>query len=135
MMSGLLVAMATVLLAATPAGACTPEDAKMTSQTPSTPQAAAAVEQVYGLWAIQAVGGDGRCRVSLSAQRSGANYGALMERCTIPALAEGATWRPVTGGFELLGKEGRALMRFRMTGLDAFEAVDGRLRGERSPET
>ncbi len=132
-----LAAMATALLAAGPVAACSPpEDTAMAAQTPSpaTTQAIASVEEVYGLWAIRAVEGDAGCRVALSGQRDGAAYGALMERCAIAALAGGKTWKPVAGGFEILGIDGAALMRFRMTGVDAFESIDGRYKGARSPE-
>lgn len=130
-----LAAMAAVVVAASPVAACSvPEETAMAAQNtaPVQTQAAASVEEVYGLWDIRAVAGDARCRVALSGQRDGTAYAALIENCAISALAVGTGWRPVVGGFELLGSDGRAIQRFRMTGLDAFEAVDGRFRGERT---
>ncbi len=140
-----LAAMASAVLAAGPVAACSmPEETAMAAKTPipapapalpqETTQAVALVEEVYGLWAIRAVEGDAGCRVSLSAQRDGAAYGALMERCTIAGLDDAKAWKPAADGFEVLGPDGTALMRFRMTGVDAFESVDGRFRGTRSPE-
>lgn len=132
-----LAAMGTVLLAAGPVTACSAsEETAMAAQTPlpTTTQATASVEEVYGLWAIRAVEGDAGCRVALSGQRDGAAYGALMERCTIAVLADGKTWKPIAGGFEILDQNDASLMRFRMTGLDSFRSVDGRFTGARSPE-
>lgn len=104
----------------------------MPSQTPVASQVMATVEQVYGLWSIR--DGDARCRIALSAEKSGAGHQASVERCAIPALADGVIWRPVMGGFELLGSGERVLARFRMTGVDAFEDAGGRLKGERAAE-
>lgn len=123
---------AAAVLAASPAAACTAEETPMPSQAPIAPQVVASVEQVYGLWSIQ--DGDGRCRIALSANRRGVGHQASVERCTLPVMAEAALWRPVVGGFELLGAGDRVLARFRLTGVDTFESPDGRLKGERAVE-
>ncbi len=123
---------AAIVMAASPTTACTVEETPMPSQTPVVSQAVASVDEVYGLWSIR--DGDSRCRVALSAAKSGARHQASVERCAIPALADGAGWRPVAGGFELLGPGDRVLGRFRMTGVDGFESMDGKLKGERAAE-
>lgn len=105
----------------------------MTDQTASDPVArVASVEEIYGLWSIH--DGDSRCRIALSADRRGSGHMATVERCAVPALAKASLWRPVVGGFELLGGGDAVVMRFRMTGVDGFESVDGRLKGERAAE-
>jgi hypothetical protein len=121
------------LLAASPVQACSSAEGAMTDQTASeSASRVATVEEVYGLWSIR--DGDSRCRVALSAVKSGVGHQASVERCAIPALADGAGWRPVAGGFELLGPGDRVLGRFRMTGVDGFESMDGKLKGERAAE-
>ncbi len=123
---------AAIVMAAGPTTACTVEETPMPSQTPVVSPALASVEEVYGLWSIR--DGDNRCRVALSAVKSGAGHQASVERCAVPALAKASLWRPVVGGFELLGSGDAVVMRFRMTGVDGFESVDGRLKGERAAE-
>lgn len=103
----------------------------MPSQTPAV-RTVAAVDDIYGLWSIR--DGDTVCRIALSALKAGVGHQASVERCAVPSLREGSIWRPVVGGFELLGPGDRVLARFRKTGLDTFESMDGRLRGERAVE-
>lgn len=102
----------------------------MPSQTPVAAGPVATVEEVYGLWSIR--DGEARCRIALSALKAGTGHQATIEQCNVPALAQGVAWRPVVGGFELLGPDERVLTRFRKTGLDTFESIDGQLKGERA---
>ncbi|PZN98769.1 MAG: hypothetical protein DCF28_13805 [Alphaproteobacteria bacterium] len=140
MMSGLKhprALVAAIVAMAGPAVACTAEETPMPSRTPvaAGPVAAgqvASVEEVYGLWSIR--DGEAVCRIALSALKAGTGHQATVERCNIPSLADGSIWRPVVGGFELLGPGDRILARFRKTGIDAFESADGRLKGERAAE-
>ena len=128
-----VLAAAIVMMMAGSAVACTAEDTPMPSQTPVVSGPVASVEEVYGLWSIR--DGEAECRVALSGLRAGTGHQATVEQCAIPALAEGAIWRPVVGGFELLGAGDRVLARFRKTGLDRFESADGQLKGERAIES
>lgn len=135
MMSGLRhprALAAAIVVMAGPAIDCTAEDTPMPSQTPVAVGPVATVEEVYGLWSIR--DGEARCRIALSALKAGAGHQATVEQCDVPSLAQGAIWRPVVEGFELLGPDDRVLVRFRKTGLDSFESADGRLKGERAVE-
>ena len=104
----------------------------MPAQTPVAAGRVATVEEVYGLWSIR--DGKSACRIALSSLNSGIGHQATIEQCTIPSLAQGVVWRPVIGGFELLGLGDRILARFRKTDLDTLESTDGRLKGERAIE-
>lgn len=135
MMSGLKMprVMLVILIAmASPAVACTAEDTPMPSQTPVPAGTVATVEAVYGLWSIQ--DGDAACRIALSAMAKETGHQATVEQCEIPSLASGRLWRPIVGGFELLGPSDKVLGRFRMTGVDTFESEDRRLQGGRAFE-
>lgn len=135
MMSGLKhprALVAAIAVMAGPAVACTAEETPMPSQTPVAAGPVASVEEVYGLWSIR--DGEAVCRIALSALKAGVGHQATVEQCAIPSLAQGAIWRPVAGGFELLGAGDHVLARFRKTGLDTFESADGRLKGERAIE-
>lgn len=123
---------AAIVMMAGPAVACTAEETPMPSQTPVASGPVVSVEEVYGLWSIR--DGEAECRIALSALEAGSGHQATVEQCAIPSLAEGAIWRPVVGGFELLGAGDHVLARFRKTGLDRFESADGRLKGERAFE-
>jgi len=124
-------------LALTLAGACSAEETPMPSQTPdsapapapatstpatSTPPSTPAsgpvevlsIAEVSGLWSLRPETGEGRCRIAL-------------ESCTLAAVTGGQSWRPVEGGFELLGDQGRVLMRFRRVDANAFTAEGYRL--------
>jgi hypothetical protein len=135
MMSGLKhprALVAAIVVMASPAVACTAEETPMPSQTPVAAGPVASVEEIYGLWSIR--DGETDCRIALSALKAGTGHQATIERCNIPLLAQGSIWRPVAGGFELLGPGDRIVARFRKTGIDAFESADGRLKGERAVE-
>lgn len=127
--SSLTILVAMIALVS-PAVACTAEDTPMPSQTAVAGATVAAVEEVYGLWSVR--DGDAACEIALSAMTQGTGHQATVEQCAIPSLASGVLWRPVVGGFELLGPADKVLERFRMTGVDAFESQDQRLRGERA---
>ncbi len=121
------------LLAASPVQACSSAEGAMTDQTASDPVSrVATVEEVYGLWSIRE--GDSRCRIALSAESRGNGHMATVERCAVPALAKASLWRPVAGGFELLASGDTVVARFRMTGVDRFQSIDGRWKGERAAE-
>ena len=125
-------AVAMLFLAAPLAAACRAEEAFMSSEITSAGEPLS-VEAVYGLWALQPVEGEGRCLIALSNMGEGPVRGVHIESCTIDAVAGGERWRPVEGGFELLGEEGRVMIRFRQTGVDGFESRDGRYRLTRAP--
>lgn len=121
---------AAIMVMAGPAIACTAEETPMPAQTPPAIGSVAAVEEVYGLWSVR--DGETKCLVALSALKSGPGHQVTVEQCTIPMLAKATVWRPVVGGFELMGPADQVLARFRMTGLDTFESPDGRAKGERA---
>jgi len=106
----------------------------MSLAPPQSASRLAAVEDVRGLWLLRATDGDQRCRIALSAHRSGTWHEATVETCDIDRLRSVRAWRPIVGGFELIGQDNAGRGRFRLTGLDTFEAVDGSLRGQRAAE-
>lgn len=137
-------------LALTLAGACSAEETPMPSQTPesapapapatstpatSTPPSTPAsgpvevlsIAEVSGLWSLRPETGEGRCRIALNKLPVAGGYGVQIESCTLAAVAGGQSWRPVEGGFELLGDQGRVLMRFRRVDANAFTAEGYRL--------
>ena len=133
------------LAAVTLAGACSAEETPMPSQTPkpapaptpatstptSTPASGPAevlsIDEVSGLWSLRPDTGEGRCRIALNKLPVAGAYGVHIESCTLAAVAGGKSWRPVEGGFELLGEQGRVLMRFRRVDANAFNAEGYRL--------
>ena len=125
---GSLAALA-LALAALPLGACRAEMPMTETPSPQTSRQAT-VEEVYGAWTVDNAGSE--CLVSLSGQKTGDWHGVLVERCADTALLTARGWKPVAGGFELLDNEGQAIATFRMTGLDAFESTDGRMKGRRA---
>ncbi len=97
------------------------------------PQAQALeVEQVAGMWSLQAPDG-ATCDVSLANLLIGDIRPVLVERCAIPSAEGAKMWRATPNGFELMGQEGVVLMRFRRTGEDAFEALSGGYTLTRAP--
>lgn len=91
------------------------------------------VERVFGFWALRGADGDGRCLISLSNLRRGADYGVQMEACDIAGLPKATGWRPTRDGFELIAGE-ETLLAFRQTGVDGFESLDGRYVMGRAPQ-
>lgn len=126
---GLAFVMISVSVAAMPLAACRAET-PMTQPPSSQTARMATVEEVYGLWTVENAGSE--CLVSLSGQKDGDWHGVLVERCADTALLAARGWKPAAGGFELLDNGGRAIATFRMTGLDAFESTDGRMKGRRA---
>ncbi len=121
--------MISVSVVALPLAACRAET-PMTQNTSSQTARMATVEEVYGVWTVENAGSE--CLVSLSGQKRGDRHGVLVERCADTALLAARGWRPAAGGFELLDDSGRTIAAFRMTGLDAFESTDGRMKGRRA---
>lgn len=137
---------AALTLALALAGACAAEETPMPSQTPkprSTPAPAAtsfataapagqsakvlSINEISGLWSLRPEAGAGRCRIALNKLPADGGYGVQIEACTVPAAAAGRSWRPVEDGFELLGEQGRVLMRFRRIDVNTFTAEGYRL--------
>ena len=140
-----LSALAALILA----GACSAEETPMPSQTPkpepapaastptptpppmpmpaSGPAAVLSIDDVSGLWSLRPERGEGRCLIALNKIPTGGAYGVHIESCTIAAVAGGMRWRPVAGGFELLGGGARVLMRFHRVDANAFTADGYRL--------
>jgi hypothetical protein len=116
------------------ASACSAEETPMPSQTPkplATPASTAdrvlSIDEISGLWSLRPDMGEGRCRVALNKLPAAGGYGVQIESCTVAAVASGRSWRPVKDGFELLGEQGRVLMRFRRLDVNTFTAEGYRL--------
>jgi hypothetical protein len=92
-----------------------------------------AVDQVAGYWALSEAGGVSRCQLSLANLIIEGVRPVLVERCSVPAIAEAKSWRATTSGFELLSVDGAVVMTFRRTAVDAFEEAAGRYRLTRAP--
>lgn len=90
------------------------------------------VEDAQGVWRVSSTSGGGECQISLVNAPSQRDYGVQVERCSLSLFASVSAWRPTQGGFELLGRDGRPIIRFRQTGVDAFVSTDGVYRLERA---
>lgn len=93
----------------------------------SAPAGVLSIDEISGLWSLRPETGEGRCRIALNKLPTAGGYGVQIESCTIAAVADGRSWRPVEDGFELLGDQGRVLMRFRREDMNAFTAEGYRL--------
>lgn len=99
-------------------------------------QGVIAIEDAMGLWRATSGNGGATCLIALSrfARTEDANsYGVHVEACAIQAFAAAVGWRPVAGGFELIGPAGKTLAAFHRRDVDAFNAVEGGYRLERAP--
>jgi hypothetical protein len=95
-----------------------------------------AIEDATGLWRAIAENGGATCLIALSGfvrTEAPNSYGVHIEACGIPALAAAVGWRPVVGGFELIGAADKPLAAFRRRDVDAFNAVEGGYSLERAP--
>ncbi len=91
-----------------------------------------AVDQVAGFWSLRGPGG-ARCQVSLANLVIDGVRPVLAENCGIPAATRAKSWRATANGFEILGADGAAIMAFRRTGEDSFEATSGGFTLSRAP--
>lgn len=116
------------------AGACHSGE-RSVSNSSAGPRDAVAVEAATGFWRIvsRAESGEGGCLLALNHLPVADAYGVHLEACSIGLFKKAAAWRPVEGGFELLGPEQAVIIRFRQMGEDVFTAADGRYRMEREP--
>lgn len=111
-----------VLFGSAVAGACYSQGANVTQA--SSPDISA--EEVVGLWSIRSVRApQASCLLALQPPSKGGHGSVLVERCSLPEAQGAETWRLASEGFILSGSRGRALLTFRRTGVDAFEAEDG----------
>ena len=96
---------------------------------------AALVEASTGFWRVisRSGSGEGDCLLALNRLPVEQAYGVHLEACSIGLFKDAAAWRPVDGGFELLGRDQAVLIRFRKAGEDDFVATDDRYRMERAP--
>lgn len=90
------------------------------------------VEHAQGVWKASSTSGDGECQISLVNTRSGTDYEVSVERCTLSVFGAAHAWRPTESGFELYGKDGSPIIRFRQIGVDAFVSLDDAYRLERA---
>jgi hypothetical protein len=95
-----------------------------------------AVDEGIGFWRVVSADGRAVCKIALDRfardDRAG-EYGVHIETCSVPALASAVGWRPVDGGFDLIGPAGQTVATFHRRGVDDFSAVEGGYRLERAP--
>ncbi|QTC91195.1 hypothetical protein [Brevundimonas goettingensis] len=95
-----------------------------------------AIEDATGLWRATSGDGGATCLIALSGfarSEDTTSYGVHIEACAIQPLAAAVGWRPVVGGFELIGPAGKTLATFDRRDVDLFNAVEGGYRLERAP--
>lgn len=117
------------------AAACRAEDLSMPSPPNATDAASdrmLSTEDVFGLYALRRADGTGACRIALNRVPTEGGYGVVLDRCDLDVVRGATDWTPTRGGFELLRGSGPTL-RFRQTGVDDFETIDGAYRLSRAP--
>ena len=127
-----LIGLALILSAA----ACRAEELAMTPPDPAASDGASdrvlATEEVFGLYGLRRAGGEGACRIALNRVPTDGGFGVVIGRCDLEVVRGAKAWKTVQGGFELLRETGGPL-RFRQTGVDDFETIDGAYRLSRTP--
>ena len=96
------------------------------------PDRVLATEEVFGLYGLRRSDGEGVCRIALNRVPTEGGYGVVLGRCDLEVVRGATAWKTVQGGFELLRETGGPL-RFRQTGVDDFETIDGAYRLSRAP--
>ena len=89
-------------------------------------------EEVFGLYALKRANGQGACRIALNRVPTEGGYGVVLGRCDLDLVRGATAWKPTQGGFELFRGFGGPL-RFRQTGVDDFETIEGDYRLSRAP--
>ena len=123
----------TILLSVVPiTGAC---QNKEPSPMPDESQSLSnlVVEDVIGLWRLEAANSPRTCLIALSRFPAGGDFGAQVEECSTPGFDGVQRWRLLAEGFELLTSEGLIVGHFRRTGVDSFVETDGSYRLDRAP--
>ena len=104
--------------------------------TSATPDAASdrvlSTEEVFGLYALRRADGQGTCRIALNRVPTEGGFGVVLGRCDLDVVRGATAWEATRGGFELFRGAGEPL-RFRQTGVDDFETIDGAYRLSRAP--
>ncbi len=101
----------------------------------SSAEEATLAEGATGFWRVTAhsEAGEGECLMALNRLPVDGAYGVHLEVCSIGLFKKAAAWRPVDGGFELLGADQTVITRFKKAGEDAFATADDSYRLERAP--